>query len=283
MIQDELALYTGYLLRLAYVRTFTAGQAAVPCGRHPRDFSILATLREHGPLAQTALGNLLVINRTVMVKVVDSLERDDLVRRERDPADRRRYALRITEAGLAALTTLHEGLAEADAKLTSALTPVEQRRLRELLRPIIPDVVAALPESITGHSGFLIVRAHHRLRERADERLRGLGIEPRHFGLLSTIAAREPCSQQRVAGCMGVTGPAVVQSIDELDQHGLILRERNPADRREHLLRLTDQGRDRLTEARGVMDGIQRYLAELLGADQVGELNRLLIKLIATA
>jgi DNA-binding MarR family transcriptional regulator len=280
MIQDELALYTGYLVRQAYAHTLAVGQAAVPADRHPRDLTVLATLDEHGPLAQAELGRLLRINRSVMVKVVDVLEHDALVQRERDPADRRRYALRLTDQGLVMLETLRVGLAAGEATLTAPLTPDEHRRLKDLLRPIIPDVVSSLPESITGRTGYLIVRVHHRLREDADERLRGLGIEPRQFGLLSTIAAREPCSQQRVAGCLGVTGPAVVQSIDELDSGGLILRERNPADRREHLLRLTPLGRDRLTQARTVMDGIQQGLAGLLGPPQVAELNRLLTKLI---
>jgi DNA-binding MarR family transcriptional regulator len=59
----------------------------------------------------------------------------------------------------------------------------------------------------------LIARAHLRLREHAGHALRSLGIEPRHFGMLTALAGAEPCSQQRLAARLGVSGPAIVQTI----------------------------------------------------------------------
>jgi len=278
--EPSLARYTGYLLRQAFVRCFALAEPAMPPGRHPRDLGLLATVAERGPLTQAALGRLLHVNRTIMVKVVDALERDGLLRRERDPADRRRYALKITDTGLTTMAEMRATALTLEKKITAPLTPAELELLNGLLRALIPDVAPQMPDWIVGNAGFLIVRVHHRLRERADEGLRELHIEPRHFGTLRVLAANEPCSQARLAICMGVTGPAVVQTIDELDRAGLLVRERNPQDRREHLLRTTEQGRRHLDRARQVMDGLQREISESLGEDAVAELNSLLVKVV---
>jgi DNA-binding MarR family transcriptional regulator len=281
-LEPSLAGHTGYLLTRAFARAQACGIAAMPPGRHPRDLSILGALVEQGPLSQARLGELLQVNRTIMVRLVDGLEQAGLVRRERDPADRRRYALVPTADGRVAHAAMHRGAAGGDVALAAGLTAAEHRRLNELLRPLVPDLTGVLPESITSRTGFLIARAHHRLRERGGQALRSLGIEPRHFGVLTTLAAAQPCSQQQLAGRMGVSGPAVVQTIDELDRALLIVRERNPLDRREHVLRLTARGRDDLAQAKSALDEIQQEIAELLTEPGAAELNTLLGKVAAT-
>lgn len=281
-LEPALAGYTGYLLFRAFVRAQACGVAAMPAGRHPRDLAILTALVERGPVSQARLGELLKINRTIMVKVVDGLEDAGLVRRERDPADRRRYALAPTADGKAALAAMQRAAAGGEAELAAGLTPAEHQRLNELLSPLVPDLTGVLPDSITNRTGFLIARAHHRLRERGGQALRSLSIEPRHFGTLTALAAAEPCSQQRLADRMAVSGPAIVHTIDELHQAALIVRDRNPADRREHILRLTDQGRTHLTQARSALDVIQQEIADLLTKPGAAELNALLSKVATT-
>jgi DNA-binding MarR family transcriptional regulator len=279
-LEPALTAYTGYLLFRAFTRADGCGVAAMPTGRHPRDLAILTALVERGPVSQARLSELLKINRTIMVKLVDGLEEEGLVRRERDPADRRRYALAPTADGEAARAAMHRAASGGEAALTAGLTAAEHRRLNELLRPLVPDLSGALPDSITNRTGFLIARSHVALRERAARALRSLGIEPRHFGTLTALAGAEPCSQQRLAARLGVSGPAIVQTVDELHMAGLIVRDRNPVDRREHVLRLTAPGHAHLAQARDTLDGLQREIAGLLGASGAEELNALLTKVI---
>jgi DNA-binding MarR family transcriptional regulator len=281
-VEPSLAGYTGYLLVRAFIRAQACGVAAMPVGRHPRDLAILTALVERGPVSQGRLGELLNVNRTIMVKVVDGLEEAGLVRRARDPADRRRYALAPTTDGEAALAAMQRAATRGEAELAAGLTSAEHGRLNELLSRLVPDLTGVLPDSITNRTGFLIARAHYRLREQGAQALRSLGIEPRHFGALTALAAAEPCSQQRLAERMGVSGPAIVQTIDELDSAALIVRDRNPVDRREHILRLTDEGRTRLTHARGTLDKVQQEIADLLGEPTAAELNALLGKVATT-
>ena len=51
------------------------------------------------PLSQQDIARRLGIDPTVLVGVVDELERRSLVERRRDPADRRRYLLVVTGDG----------------------------------------------------------------------------------------------------------------------------------------------------------------------------------------
>ncbi|MFC3995928.1 MarR family winged helix-turn-helix transcriptional regulator [Nocardiopsis sediminis] len=70
-----------------------------------------------GPCSQQTLSEELRIDRSVMVGVCDDLERSGLVRRERNPRDRRSYAVTITDAG-------RRRLAEAEQEVPGFLGEV---------------------------------------------------------------------------------------------------------------------------------------------------------------
>lgn len=280
--EPRLGGYTGYLLRLAWQQAEDRLQAVLPAGRSPRDLDVLGVLAQ-GPVSQTRLGDLLEINRTVMISVIDALEDAGLVRRDRDPADRRRYALRITEAGRTALAQLREAAAWTDESGVLPLTAPQRQRLRELLTAIIPDLVQALPASVTERTGFLLAHAFRRLRGRREEALVEAGLKPRCVAMLVTLDSAQPCTQEQLAGVMGVTSPTIVASVDELHASGLILRDRNPADRREHVLRLTRDGEVYLASAMTAEDGAQQGLADQVGAAWIAELNLLLSTMLGVS
>jgi DNA-binding MarR family transcriptional regulator len=253
----------------------------MPQGRDPKDLGVLVTVEAAGPLTQRKLGDLLGVNRTTMVKIADSLEGDGLLRRERDPADRRNYAVSITAEGRAAIAEMTRRARLGDAELTSALTGPERARLVGLLQRIVPDLIDLIPGELTGLSAFLIARAHLRLRAEVSVPLSPLGIATHQFGLLTALESLQPCSQQRVATALGISGPAVVSTVAELEKRELITRERNPEDRREHLLRLTPEGLERVTAARSIVDVTHDELARRVGTAELSELNALLAKITA--
>lgn len=273
-----LAGYTGFLLTRAFHLAHRHGQAAMPDGRIPRELAVLALLHERGPVSQRALSDLLGVSRTMMVKLIDGMERAGLVRRERDPTDRRSYAVTPTEASAGVLAKLNEAAGTGEAALAADLTEPEVKRLAELLARLLPPT-AQPPRMMIGRLGYLLAVTHHQMRDHAIRRLRPHGLEPRLFGMLATLASIEPCSQQQLATEMGVTGPAVVGLVDELDRNGWIERARNPEDRREHVLRLTPAGQQRLAEARQVIERIHAGLSERLGEGGREELNSLLMRL----
>lgn len=90
-----------------------------------------------GPCSQQALSTELRIDRSVMVSVCDDLEQAGHVRRERNPRDRRSYAVTITESG-------RQRLAEAEASVPAflndtfqTLAPGERSQLRALLGKLL--------------------------------------------------------------------------------------------------------------------------------------------------
>jgi DNA-binding MarR family transcriptional regulator len=283
-VVPALAGYTGHLLRAAYVSALRHARAHLPPDRQPREFAILATLATSGSRSQQQLGQLLDVNRTIMVKVVDRLEAAGLIERRRNPADRRSYALEPTREGLATLAEFGPSIVEAEAGFTARLTKAERDELNALLR----DLLAGLghehpPEALAGRTGYLLAAAHHRTRDAFAAALVPSGIEPRHFGALATIAASAPCSQQIVAEQLGVSGPVVVALVDELEERGLVTRHRNPTDRRSYALEPTDDGRAVLARAQGLVDEFSRRITAALGEERDARLRALLRKLLGVA
>jgi DNA-binding MarR family transcriptional regulator len=272
--------YTGYLLRLAFAHANRTAAECFPGGPHPRVFAVLATLAATGPLSQQRLAERLRVNRTLMVGVADQLERDGLVERRRDPADRRSYALHLTPAGDAALAALGDDVRRAEEVMTARLDDAERARLNELLLTLIThDHERYVPETLADRTGFLISVAHLTTRERANELLRPHGVVVRDVGLMSLLDAHGPSSQQALARRLSVSATMITQIVDEAEARGLVERRRNPDDRRSYLVTLTPAGARKLAEGRRLAEVMAAEIAEPLGAEGDRELRALLRKL----
>lgn len=278
-IEDRLATLTGYLAQLAAGRAEHLFLAAFPPGRDMRDLAVLSVLAE-GPVSQARLGDLIGVNRTVMITVVGRLEEAGLVRRDRDPADRRRYALAVTPDGKTLLAAMLTAARQADSALLAPLSAAQRERLENALRQLLPDLTGTLPGSLTGLAGFLLGRAGRLLRGQREDAMRSLGLEPRCVRMLVPLDSAQPCTQEQLARRMDVTSPTILQSVDELHDSGLITRDRNPDDRREHVLRLTGDGRDYLTRALTAEDSAQSLLAARLGTGEITQLNESLTLIV---
>lgn len=94
---------------------------------------VLSSLAEFGPAAQRDLSVRLRIDPSDLVSVLDDLERDGLVRRDRDPADRRRYAVTLTADGGERLAELLAAARLMDERMFAGLTEQEKAELHRLL------------------------------------------------------------------------------------------------------------------------------------------------------
>ncbi|MFG1914220.1 MarR family winged helix-turn-helix transcriptional regulator [Micromonospora sp. NPDC048898] len=97
----------------------------------------LMTLARHGELPHRAVAEMGFVRPATLTGIVDTLERDGLVERQRDDSDRRSIRLAITPAGrdrVAALTAqIHSGrpITSVDAD------PVKAQVIREFLLEVI--------------------------------------------------------------------------------------------------------------------------------------------------
>ena len=90
-----------------------------------------------GPRSQQVLSEELRIDRSVMVGIADELEKTGYVRRERDPEDRRAYAVTITASGRRALTKAEKTVPEYLERTFAALSPTERDQLTTLLGKLL--------------------------------------------------------------------------------------------------------------------------------------------------
>jgi DNA-binding MarR family transcriptional regulator len=100
-------------------------------------FAVLVGLSDFGPLAQHELADRLDINRSHLVGYVDHIEQRGLVRRDRDPADRRRQRVALTAAGRALLRDLRPVAERSQAEFLQVLSKSERQTLLVLLRRVL--------------------------------------------------------------------------------------------------------------------------------------------------
>jgi DNA-binding MarR family transcriptional regulator len=129
----------------------------------------------------------------------------------------------------------------------------------------------------TGRVGQLLFVAQQAAQTLAIERLEPLGLSPRAWGVLSTLAESGPLTQIELATTMAIDRTAMVYLLDDLEQQALVERVRSPRDRRAFLIHLTPGGRDVQRRAAAALDGAAETLLTPLNAAE----RRRLIDLLA--
>jgi DNA-binding MarR family transcriptional regulator len=99
----------------------------------PRQFQILGLLHDHGGLAQGELVKEMGVAPSIMVTLLNPLEADGLVTRERDPGDRRRHLVTLTAAGEKQLASASRAQKETEDALFASLDADQREQLRGLL------------------------------------------------------------------------------------------------------------------------------------------------------
>jgi MarR family transcriptional regulator, lower aerobic nicotinate degradation pathway regulator len=127
----------GYLLyRLGREQSTRFGRALEPLGLRPRQFALMNFVELAEGSSQQELGDRLGLDPSGLVSVIDDLERQGLLERRRDPADRRRYGIHLTRAGHAALGRARKAATEPGAELLAPLDQTERQTLHDLLARI---------------------------------------------------------------------------------------------------------------------------------------------------
>jgi DNA-binding MarR family transcriptional regulator len=120
-----------------------------PLGLTVRTCGVLNLLADQGPISQQEIGELLAIDRTTMVEIVDELEQAGIARRLRNPQDRRSYLVTLTTGGKAKQKRAAKAFDDAVDEFFSPLKPAERRQLAEMLQRLLlpqpPD--ATIPSS----------------------------------------------------------------------------------------------------------------------------------------
>ena len=132
----------GYLLMKAGVLIGRSFDAVLDsCGLTARQFLLMSVVCESKSESQLEVSRHLHLDPTIVVGLVDELEANGLITRQRHPDDRRRFVLELTPAG-------HKLLRKATARTTAAeeaflaeLSRAEQVAFRDtLVRVVVPKL-----------------------------------------------------------------------------------------------------------------------------------------------
>lgn len=96
-------------------------------------FATLNLVRDAGTMSQQALAEALGIDANMLVLLLNEAEDAGHARRVRDPNDRRRHNVELTDAGRAALKRAEAGVEEAEEEILAMLDDAERAQLRALL------------------------------------------------------------------------------------------------------------------------------------------------------
>ncbi|MEJ0017388.1 MAG: MarR family winged helix-turn-helix transcriptional regulator [Acetobacteraceae bacterium] len=127
--------HVGFLLRRAHQRhvsLFTAEMAHVELT--PTQFTALFKTVQLRRVTQNFLGRQAAMDPATIQGVVQRLTARGLVRRSRDPMDRRTAVLEPTDAGIALIADLVASARHAHEAALSPLLPEERAKVLELLR-----------------------------------------------------------------------------------------------------------------------------------------------------
>lgn len=116
-------------------------------GLKPRQFQILGLLHDHGGLAQRELMETMGIDPSILVTLLNPLEAEGLVTRDRDLDDRRRHLVALTRAGEKKLVAASRAQKDTEDELFASLTGDQREQLRTLLVEL-RDALGTDPERV---------------------------------------------------------------------------------------------------------------------------------------
>jgi MarR family transcriptional regulator for hemolysin len=119
-------------------RTVTAAfnAAMAQHGASAATWQVLVLLRAERWGTQAALADAMGIRAATLTHHLNAMQRQGLVRRERDPDNRRVQRVELTDAGMAMFDRLRDVAVAHDRRLAATLAAGEAERLGDLLRRV---------------------------------------------------------------------------------------------------------------------------------------------------
>jgi DNA-binding MarR family transcriptional regulator len=128
-------------------------------------------------------------------------------------------------------------------------------------------------------SALLIFRLARATGYRLAEALAALDMRTHEFAVLHHLQQAGPLSQQELGSALRINPSNLVGLLDALEGDRLIVRPRDPADRRRHIVELTAEGQRRLAEAKHAVAAAEHDLLAPLTEGERVQLNDFLERL----
>ena len=130
-------------------------QLLAPSGLRTTQFSILAKLRQLGPMTINVLAADMVMDRTTLGRNILPLQRDGLIVVERGSRDRRSKTLQLTDSGVARFQAASKRWVHAQRHFEAAFGAKRTKDLRALLHTVAAtDLTTAVDINESSGSGL---------------------------------------------------------------------------------------------------------------------------------
>jgi len=138
--RDAAVTGTGTLVLLTRLSRAVFVRSSVELvGMNLKNMVVLAYLRDHPGASQQVMTEDLSLDSNTGVLVLNDLEDLDYVERRRDPSDRRRHLVDITDAGLGALERAEMAQGSIEDEILGGLSGAERVTFRRLLVKALAD------------------------------------------------------------------------------------------------------------------------------------------------
>lgn len=124
---------------------------------------------------------------------------------------------------------------------------------------------------------FMLLEAGRLQFARLEEALKGVGLSPAKYSVLSQLAqAEEPLPLRQLAQGQECVASNMTTLVDRLEADGLVRRVDDPADRRSKRAELTELGKEKAAEGAAVVSAVEAAFAESLGPTERLALEKVL-------
>lgn len=131
--------------------------------------------------------------------------------------------------------------------------------------------------------GLLLNRVAKDAGRAFDDALAAHGGGAATWQVLLALKTRQVANQRELAETIGIRGATLTHHLNGMEDAGLLVRRRDPANRRVHLVELTEDGDALFARLAGAARAFDARLRTGLSADDLAELRRLLGVLHANA
>jgi DNA-binding MarR family transcriptional regulator len=136
-----------------------------------------------------------------------------------------------------------------------------------------------MPNELLASSTFLLKRLGFAAKDRALASYEETGLHPYHSAIMLVLDERSAETQGSIADALGYDRGQLVGLLDELEERGLVERQRDPNDRRRHLVGMTADGTRTLKRLRALARRNDDEFLDPLSEEEREQLHSLLMRL----
>jgi len=127
--------------------------------------------------------------------------------------------------------------------------------------------------------GYNCRRAYLTIVPHFEERMKKFNLRAVDFSVLSLLHANPNITQKRLSKAVNVSPPNLAILLDKLEERGLLVRQRNPLDKRSQTLVLTPEGTRLCAKAEKTVSELELEATAMLTDAERAELVKLLQKI----